>query len=181
MRHLLLALVWSALLYSCKEVTFKEAQPLGISALKQVPANLQGTYQTIDKNTGEFSDTLIVEPWGYHFKDKNDKDWLTRGSLSDTMVLKVYKNYYFLNYKTEGHWILRLIQQEPSGAVRFLSIDLRDESKRKEILKKLHKKIPYKEVTVNDDTFYQINPTVDQLMMLIKEGYFTGDKLNKIK
>ncbi len=181
MRHLLLALVWSALLYSCQEVTFKEAQPLKIAPLKEVPVNLQGTYQTIDQTTGEFSDTLIVESWGYRFKDKNGVDWLTRGSLSDTMVLKVYQNYYFLNYKTEGHWIVRIIQQEPSGALRFLSIDLRNEVKRKEILKKLRKKIPYKEAIVNGDTFYQINPTVDQLMALIKEGYFTGDKLNKIK
>ena len=78
--------------------------------------------------------------------------------------------------------MLRLIQQEPSGAIRFLSIDLRDEKKRKEILKKLKRKISFTEVhTKEDDIFYQINPTPAQLMMLINEGYFTGDKLQKIK
>ena len=182
MKNLLLAFCWSALLYSCKEVTFTEAQPKGIASLTEVPVALRGTYQTVDGSTGQFSDTLIIESWGYHFKDKNEKDWLTRGTLSDTLVVKFYQNYYFVNFKSNGQWVLRLIQQEPSGSIRFLSIDLKDENKRKEILKKLKKKMDFKEVyTKEDDIFYQINPTPSQLMMLINEGYFTGDRLNKIK
>jgi hypothetical protein len=182
MRLLILIACWSSLLYSCKEVSFPEAQPRGIAALKEVPPSLQGIYQTIEQPSGEFSDTLIVESWGYRFKDKNEKDWLTRGTLSDTLVLKFYQNYYFLSFKSQGQWVLRLIQQEPSGAIRFLSLDLKDDAKRKDILKKLNKKIAVKEIKgKEDDTFYQINPSPDQLMMLIKEGYFTGDKLKKIK
>jgi hypothetical protein len=182
MRLFILILVWSALLYSCKEVTFPEAQPKGVASLKEVPPSLQGIYQTIEQATGEFSDTLIIESWGYRFKDKNEKDWLTRGTLSDTLVLKFYQNYYFLNFKSQGQWVLRLIQQDPSGTIRFLSIDLKEDAKRKEILKKLKKKMPVKEIKgKEDDTFYQINPTPDQLMQLLKEGYFTGDKLKKIK
>jgi hypothetical protein len=182
MRFTILILFWSALLYSCKEVTFPEAQPRGIAPLKEVPPALRGVYQTIDQTTKEFSDTLIVESWGYHFKDKNEKDWLTRGTLSDTLILKFYQNYYFLNFKSQGQWVLRLIQQETSGAIRFLSIDLKDDGKRKEILKKLKKKMIVKEIKgKEDDTFYQINPTPEQLIQLLKEGYFTGDKLNKVK
>jgi hypothetical protein len=182
MRLFILILVWSALLYSCKEVTFQEAQPKGVASLKEVPPSLQGIYQTIEQTTGEFSDTLIIESWGYRFKDKNEKDWLTRGTLSDTLVLKFYQNYYFLNFKSQGQWVLRLIQQDPSGTIRFLSIDLKEDAKRKEILKKLKKKMPIKEIKgKEDDAFYQINPTPDQLMQLLKEGYFTGDKLKKIK
>jgi hypothetical protein len=181
MRLFLLVLFWSALLYSCKEVTFSEAQPNGITPLKEIPSALRGVYQTIDQNSGEFSDTSIVESWGYHFKDKNEKDWLNRGGLSDTLVVKFYQNYYFVNFKSNGQWVLRLIQQETSGAIRFLSIDLRDQTKRKEILKKLRKKMIIKEITTKEnDVFYQINPTPEQLMMLIKEGYFTGPKLSKI-
>ncbi len=182
MRLLTLIFCWSALLYSCKEVSFPEAQPKGVASLKEVPPALQGIYQAIDQSTGEFSDTLIIESWGYRFKDKNEKDWLTRGTLSDTCVLKFYKNYYFLNFKSQNQWVLRLIRQEPSGAIRFSSIDLKDDAKPKDILKKLSRKMPVKEIKgKEDDTFYQINPTPDQLMMLIKEGYFTGNKLNKIK
>ncbi len=182
MRFSILIFIWAALLYSCKEVTFQEAQPKGIATLKEVPPALRGIYQTVDQTTKEFSDTLIVESWGYRFKDKNEKDWLTRGTLSDTLILKFYQNYYFLNFKSQGQWVLRLIQQDPSGTIRFLSIDLKEDAKRKEILKKLKKKMPIKEIKgKEDDTFYQINPTPDQLMQLLKEGYFTGDKLKKIK
>ncbi len=84
MRLLPLFLFWSLLLYSCKEVTFTEPQPKGIASLKEVPMKLQGTYQTVDETTGQFSDTLIIESWGYHLKDKNEKDWLTRGTISET-------------------------------------------------------------------------------------------------
>ncbi|MBI3219390.1 MAG: hypothetical protein HYZ44_07750 [Bacteroidetes bacterium] len=176
-----LILFWSVMLYSCKEVSFTEAQPKGVAPLKEIPPALRGVYQTFDKTTGEFSDTLIVESWGYHFKDKNDKDWLNRGTISDTLVIKFYQNYYFINFKSEGQWVLRLVQQEPSGAIRFMSIDLKDEVKRKEVLKKLGKKLTIKEIKRKDDTFYQINPSPEQLMALIKEGFFTGERLNKVK
>lgn len=181
MRILFLAFIWALLLYSCKEVTFKEPQPAGIQALKEVPRNLQGTYQTFEQTSGDFSDTLVIESWGYHMKDKNDKDWLNRGALSDTLVVKFYENYYFINFKSGDQWVLRLMKQEPNGSLNFLSIDIQDDTKRKTMLKKISKKLKVKEFQRKDDTFYQINPTPAQLMMLIKEGYFTGQKINKIK
>lgn len=180
-RHFLLAFTWSLLLYSCKEVTFKEPQPAGVPALKEVPTNLQGIYQTFEQTTGEFSDTLIIESWGYHMKDKDDKDWLSRGTLSDTLVLKVYENYYFVNFKSGDQWVLRLVKQDPNGSLSFLAIDLQDDAKRKSMLKKISKDLKIKEFQHKDDTFYQISPTPAQLMKLIKDGLFTGPKLNKIK
>jgi hypothetical protein len=180
-RYFLLTFVWSLLLYSCKEVTFKEPQPSGIPALKQVPASLQGIYQTFEQISGEFSDTLIIDPWGYHMKDKDDKDWLNRGTLSDTLVLKVYENYYFVNFKSGDHWVLRLVKQDPNGTLNFLAIDLQDDTKRKAMLKKISKDLKIKEFQQKDDTFYQVDPTPAQLMKLIKDGLFTGPKLNKIK
>lgn len=181
MRLFLLILFWSLLLYSCKEVTFREAQPAGIAPLKVIPPALQGVYQTYDKSTGETGDTLIVESWGYHFKDKEDQDWLGRGRLSDSLVVKFYENYYFVNFKDDDQWVLRLIRQKSPGVLEFLSIDIQDDSKRREMLRKLSRKMPVKEIQKNDDTFYQINPTPSQLITLIKEGYFTGVELRKMK
>ena len=181
MRYLPLIVIYALFLSSCREVTFPQAQPVGITALREVPQQLQGVYQAIEQATGEFADTLIVESWGYKAKDKKEKDWLTRGVLSDTLVLKFYENYYFLNIKAEGQWVLRLIIREPSGTLQFLSIDLGDENKRKTTLKKLSKKVTVKKIEKKGDTYYQINPTPAQLMILIKEGYFTGGKLIKIK
>jgi hypothetical protein len=62
-----------------------------------------------------------------------------------------------------------------------MSIDIQDDSKRREILRKLSRKMPVKQIERNDDTFYQINPTPTQLISLIKEGYFTGVELRKMK
>jgi hypothetical protein len=181
MRLLLLILSWSLLLYSCKEVTFREAQPAGIATLKEIPLALRGTYQTYDKQTGETGDTLIVESWGYHFKDKEDQDWLGRGKLSDSLVVKFYENYYFVNFKDDNQWVLRLIRQKSPGVLEFMSIDIQDDSKRREMLRKLSRKMPVKEIQKEDETFYQINPTPAQLITLIKEGYFTGVELRKMK
>jgi len=177
----LLAFAWSLLLFSCKEVTFKEPQPAGVPALNEVPPGLRGVYQTYDQTSGDFSDTLIIEPWGYRMKDKDDKDWLSRGTLSDTLVVKHHENYYFVNFKSGGQWVLRLVKQDPDGSIRFLAIDIQDDAKRKDILKKISKKLKISEFKHKDDTYYQINPTSQQLMTLIGEGFFTGPKLSKIK
>ena len=181
MRLLTIILFWSLLLYSCKEVTFREPQPAGIAPLKEIPLALRGPYATRDKATGEIGDTLIIESWGYHFKDTNDQDWLGKGKLNDSLVVKCYENIYFVNFKEGNQWVLRLVKEKSPGVLEFLSIDIQDDSKRKEILRKISRKIPVQEIQRNDDTFYQINPTPAQLMMLIKEGYFTGIELRKIK
>jgi hypothetical protein len=174
-------IIWALLFYSCREVSFKIAQPAGVSALNEVPATLQGRYHTIDPSGSDKRDTLIIESWGYHFKDRHEKDWLGRGVISDSLVVKFYQDYYFINFRSGDQWVLRLIKQKPSGDIEFLSIDLSVESDRKEILKKISKKISMIEIKRDDDTFYQINPTPAQLMTLVKEGYFTGIPMKKVK
>lgn len=180
MRTVYVVTLSSLLFASCKEVSFKEPQPAGSPAVSEVPAALQGKYITRDPATGEKADTLIIESWGYHFTDKDDKDWLGRGTLSDSLVVKFYENYYFVNFKSGDQWVLRLIRQKPSGSIEFLTIDIQDDAKRKDMLKKLGKKFKVSEYKRGDDTFYQINPTPAQLMQLIKEGYFTGTELHKV-
>jgi hypothetical protein len=181
MRVFWLITFWSLLLYSCKEVTFIEPQPAGISPLNEIPPALRGNYQTYDRQTGETGDTLIIESWGYHFKDKEDKDWLGKGTLSDSMVVKFYKDHYFVNFKDGDQWVLRLVRQKTPGILEFLSIDIQDDSKRREMLRKISRKMPVKEIKKGDDTFYQISPTPTQLISLINEGYFTGVELRKMK
>ncbi len=181
MRVFILIFLWAALLASCKEVSYPVAQPAGVPALKEVPSNLMGTFQVYEEKTGDFSDTLIIESWGYHMKDQKEKDWLGRGTLSDTLVLKFYQNYYFVNFKLNNQWVLRLIKQHPDSSFEFLSIDLQDDIKSKDKLKKISKKLKVTEVKRKDETYYQINPSPVQLMTLIKEGYFTGGKLTKIR
>jgi hypothetical protein len=182
MRTITLSLIWIALVASsCKEVSFSVPQPAGIPALKEVPTALQGKYQAKDQPKDEKKDTLIIESWGYHFKDRAEKDWLGRGVLNDTLVLKYYQNYYFVNFKSGSQWVLRLVKQLDNGDIEFLSVDIQDDAKRKEMIRKLSRKFTLKEVKNGDDTYYQINPTPAQLMQLIKEGYFTGQALTRKK
>jgi hypothetical protein len=177
----ILVVIWALLLVSCKEVSFKEPQPAGMQALSQVPKALHGHYVGVD-DKGTDTDTLIIESWGYHFRDsKDEKDWLGKGALSDSLVVKFYKDYYFVNFRTGDQWVLRLIRQKPDGSIDFLSIPVGDDAKRKDILRKLSKKLTVKEIQRKDDTFYQISPTREQLMQLIAEGLFQGNELRRIK
>lgn len=180
MKSLLLIAGWAMLLCSCKEVSFREPQPTGVTALKEVPKTLHGRYIGSNEK-GDDSDTLIIESWGYHFRDAKEKDWLGKGVLSDSLVVKFYKDYYFVNFRSGDQWVLRVIRQKPDGAIEFLSIPVSDDAKRKDILKKLSKKFTVKEIQRKDDTFYQINPTRDQLMQLISEGFFIGSELTRKK
>lgn len=173
-------LLWSCLLYSCKEVSFREPQPAGVTALKEVPEALRGRYTGID-DQGNDTDTLVIESWGYHFKDPKENDWLGRGVLSDSLVLKYYQNIWFVNFRTGDQWVLRVIRPKSGDIVEFMNINVSDDSKRKDILKKLSKKFPVKEIQLKSDTFYQIAPTKEQLMQLIKEGFFSGSDLSRVK
>ncbi len=176
----LLIFFWASMLYSCKEISFLEPQPAGIKPLKEIPEELKGKYLAVDKLSGEKNDTLTIESWGYRLKDKDDKEWLGRGMLSDSLVVKFYQDYYFINFRVGNQWVLRLIKKKSSG-IEFLSINIQDDSKRKELLKKLSNRFTLKEIKLDGDTFYQINPTSSQLLQLIKESYFTGDELKKLK
>lgn len=180
MKALVILFPLVVLLHSCKEISFPEAQPAGIPALKEVPAVLQGRYNGID-DKGNDTDTLIVESWGYHFKDGKNNDWLGRGVLSDSLVLKYYENYYFVNFRSGKHWVVRLIKVKSSGSLEFMAINIGDEGKRKSVLKKLSRRFKVKETKEKGDLFYEINPTKEQFMQLIKDGYFSGDELQKIK
>ncbi|MBL7863760.1 MAG: hypothetical protein JNK10_02715 [Cyclobacteriaceae bacterium] len=180
MRTLLLIGCWALLLCSCKEVSFPEPQPAGISPLKEVPKPLLGRYVGVN-DKGNDTDTLIIESWGYHFRDTKDKDWLGKGTISDSLVIKEYQNYFFVNFRSGDQWVLRLIRQKSNGDMSFMSIPVSDDAKRKDILKKLGKKFPVREIKKKDDTYYQISPTRDQLMQLIKEGFFEGSELAKVR
>jgi len=180
MKSLALILCWSLLLYSCREVSFREPQPVGISPLREVPRALQGHYVGLD-NRGNDTDTLVIEPWGYRLKDQKDNDWLGRGVISDSLVVKFYQNYYFVNFRAGNQWVLRLIRQKASGAIELLSIRIDDDATRKELLRKLGKRVKIREVKQDDNTFYQITPTKEQLIRLIQDGFFTGSELSKVR
>lgn len=166
-------------LVACKEVSFPEPQPRGIEAAREIPAPLRGQYLARESN-GSGGDTITVEAWGYHLRDKDDKDWLGQGRLSDSLVLKAHQNYYFINFRSGDQWVLRVIKRLPNGDLHFMALDVQNDENRKTLLKKLSKYGPVKEIKRGDDTYYQINPSAAQLMQIIKEGHFKKETLERI-
>lgn len=173
----LLCCFWTLMLFSCKEVSFSKAQPTGVAALTQLPESICGEYLIRDKATGEIGDTIIIETWGYRTKDANGKEWLGAGHLSDTLVVKQYQNYYFINFKEGDQWILRLLKVKNPNRLELLSINIEDDVVREAVLQKLGKKFKVKTYKQNDYVFYQIDPSPVQLMSLVKEDYFSGVEL----
>lgn len=170
---------------SCKEVTFREPQPKGRRALTSIPAKLHGKYLTFQEN-GELSqDTVIVTQYGYRFGyfsrvvDSGRENY-DAGILSDSLILKTYRGYYFLNFYEDPEWLLRVIRQEKNGDLIYMAmeeegVDFND------YIRKLSSELPIDSVKGNDETLYYIDPSPARLVALIENGYFSRTTLKKIR
>ena len=163
MRKLALASVFIALL-SCKEVTFKDPQPRGKKILKEIPEALVGSYLLTDEKDGA-TDTLIVTSKGYLVA--SDKKG---GELGDSLVLKKFKGYYFVNINENPEWLLRVIKQDTNGDLFYMTMD--EGLSFNEFLDKVSKEIKIDSVEVNGEKLYQIDPSPKQLIRLIEKGFF---------
>lgn len=161
--------------FSCKEISFKEPQPRGKKALKEIPKGLVGSYLLKDDNGGE-TDTLIVNAKGYFVV--SDK----KGSqLGDSLVIKKYKGYYFVNVNDNPEWLLRVIQQEKNGDLVYMTLE-EDNISFKDFLTKVSKEVKVDSVEINGEKLYQIDPSPKQLTKLIEKGYFRNTlRLKKIQ
>jgi hypothetical protein len=153
------------IVFSCKEVTFKEPQPRGKKALKEVPPELIGRYVAKDEKESE-TDTLVINSKGYYaVSDKKGSE------IGDSLVLKKYKGYYFVSSNEKPEWLLRVIKQEKNGDLVYMLMD-QNGGKFNDFLQKLSKEIKIDSVEVNGEKLYQIDPSPRQLVSLIKKGYF---------
>jgi hypothetical protein len=153
------------LVFGCKEISFKEPQPKGKPALSQIPKELRGKYLLIDTNSSS-SDTLLVTSYGYEVASDS-----TKGVLSDSLVLKKYKGYYFFNANQKPEWLLRVIKREANGDLSYMLMDSGEKSFQEFVLS-LNNEVKIDSFEVNDETLYQINPSPKQLVTLISKGYF---------
>lgn len=186
MYRLFLFLFMLLSIVGCKEVTFESPQPKGKKALSSIPKSLQGNYLTIGKD-GELSkDTVIVTSQGYRFGyfDPADRvkqnDEYERGVLSDTMIMKSYHGYYFLNLNERPEWLLRVLKQEKNGDVWYMSLEEK-EGDFNEYLTRLSVVVKIDSSKTESETLYQIDPTPNELIELIEKGFFSKVKLKKIR
>ncbi len=160
------AVVICLLAFSCREVSFREPQPRGKKSLEEIPPPLQGLYY-IPPDGESPADTLRVNDSGYFFvSDRKDKM-----QLSDSVVIKRYKGYYFLNVHEKPEWLLRVIRPQPNGDLLMLSMET-EEKKFQEFVRSLSKRIAVDSLKLETKTLYQIDPSPKELYKLIREGYF---------
>jgi hypothetical protein len=171
--------------FSCKEVTFETPQPKDRKALTSMPKNIQGKYLTRTEE-GELSkDTIVITGKGYHFgyydaADRSKKnESYEQGVLSDTMVLKSYKGYYFLSLNENPEWILRVLKREKNGDLLYMALEEKD-ADFNDFLNKLSVEIRIDSTQNANETLYQIDPSPSELIELIDKGFFTETRLIKI-
>jgi hypothetical protein len=171
--HLLLLMLLA--LISCKEISFREPQPKGKSQLEEVPKSIRGSYLMVD-DEGKAKDTLTVTSHGY-LTGHNPKE---EALLSDSMVLKHFKGYYFLSMNEHPEWLIRVLKKDKNGDLLYMAMD-QDEKNFNSFLKRLSTAINIDSLEVRGEKLYQIDPTPKELMGLIKKGFFRTTVLKKVK
>jgi hypothetical protein len=157
----LLSIIFSA----CKEISFVEPQPKGKKSLNEVPSKLRGVYLLKDEGS-EDTDTLYVTRTGYLIA--SDK---MQSVLGDSLVLKKYKGYYFVNINENPEWLLRVIRQEDNGDLTYMAMDVEDGAF-DGLVKDLAREVGIDSVQLEDEKLYQIDPSPKELIQLINKGYF---------
>lgn len=151
--------------FGCKEISFKEPQPRGKKALSEIPAKLRGTYLLSAENETS-TDTLIVGEKGYLIVSDRKQNL-----LGDSLVLKQYKEYYFININENPEWLLRVIKKEKNGDLTYMSMDV-EENRFSDLLKRLSKDVKIDSIQTGTEKLYQIDPSPKALLKLIDKGYF---------
>jgi hypothetical protein len=184
MKQQLTFFILALVFFSCKEISFREPQPKGKKNLSQIPLELRGRYLA-QNDDGEISkDTIVITAKGYRFgyfvpaEKGNDK--IDEGMLSDSLVLKSYKGFYFLSFNENPEWLLRVFRREKNGNIIYMSMGMENVDF-KDFVKKLGKEIRIDSLMYKDEMLYQIDPSPKQLVDLINKGYFTRTVLKKIE
>lgn len=163
-------LILAASVASCTEVSFPIHQPKGEPALAEFPEKLRGMYITSDSDS--LRDTLMIATTNYLFfsaKSQQKSDWLGQGQLSDSLVIKEYKGYYFVNFKENDQWLMRVVKQRGNGDITFLTFAI-DGTGKDKLLSELQRELPVETIQVSSsDKYYRIDPTPKKLIQLIKK------------
>jgi hypothetical protein len=182
----ILTLLLLTTMIGCKEISFREPQPLGRKILRAVPKELQGKYLTYDDDGQLSKDTIVITATGYYFGYFSPEDRVKagseydRGSLNDSLVLKKYQGYYFVNVNEDPEWLLRVLKPAKNGDLIYMTPEQQDVDF-KDYVRKISKEVRVDSFDLNKEKLYQIDPTPRQLVNLIEKGFFTQTVLKKIR
>jgi hypothetical protein len=176
----LLYLILILIAVACTEISYKEPQPRGKKSLSEIPAELRGSYLLRDEKSSN-ADTLVISAKSFY--QGGDPDKASVEYLSDRLVLKYFKGYYFFNKNGDPEWFLRVLRQDSNGDLHYLSMETDDQKVGdhtfEDFLRKLNATIKVDTLEVDGKKLYQIDPSPKQLVGLIKDGYFKEEMLMK--
>jgi hypothetical protein len=150
----------------CKEIHFPEPQPKGVGSLSGIPKRLQGYYE-FPKDSAK-ADTLVITRNEIYPKN----EYKDRLMLSDSLILKTYKGYYFFSNRSENlfkTWRVYIVRKSKNDDLVVMGLD---DGKFDDFVLKLSKEIRIDSVANGNTKSYTIDPTPKQLIELIKKGYF---------
>lgn len=119
MTRALLFIICLFTLTSCLEVKFTESQPNKLSGLAYFPEELAGKYINQD------GDTLIIKGKYLFLANRKSKcaSLFEQDSISNTILLKKWKSYYFLNLYEDDFWTVVLAERNDAGTLTVSLID----------------------------------------------------------
>jgi hypothetical protein len=158
-KFILIFVVISLILSSCKFVQFENSQPVDAKELATFPKNMIGEY------LGQENDTLIITSKWYKI-GKDKEEFLSPRKI----VLKKFKSYYVLNYYEEKDWDVLLLKINRENLTVY-AIDF--EKEEKTVINDLKKILPVKEYNEpGNSKSYVINPTKKEFRLLVKKKQF---------
>lgn len=169
--------IFSLSIISCVEIRFEVKQPVNSNSLSQFPSELQGKYVDSD------CDTLLITECCLTYGNSNTMLSVEHFELEkDTFELTRMDGDYFLNFKAEKHWqVVFLKIGEQSFSAYYIDIDTlvddyagttEKEEKERLVIDRINKITKVRKFNDDDDSYYLINPSVDQLKKLISTGVF---------
>jgi hypothetical protein len=173
-------------LISCKEVSFENPQPEGKKELSSIPKSIRGNYLVIGENGQLSKDTVVIMANGYRFgyfdpiERKAHNEHYDAGVISDSLVVKNYRGYFFVNVNERPEWVLRILKQEKNGDLIYMALEEQD-TDFNVFLEKLSSQIRIDSTTTEKETLYQIDPEPNELVKIIEMGYVSKTRLVKLK
>jgi hypothetical protein len=162
LKHFALGILLLGFFASCTETRYKEPQPSRKREKSHFPNKMQGSFVDEDGDTFKIEARSIIGPKGTVLGTNSEKI-----EISDSLKVKTFKGYCFLNALTENnHWNAFLVDY--SGKTNIYVYSIKPESKRIKDLKKITKVEEFRNEK-GKLKYILLNPTKKEWKQIIKE------------
>lgn len=153
-------------LASCTEITFREAQPVGAKALKEIPRELQGKFGLVILNEESIMEITANSIY--------NEDGMTY--LSDSLIVKKLGNRYVVNRKVgEGHegkigtWQTYVLEDKGCGFVKATSFFINSDTYAQVFMESTEHTL----IDEGQNKTIIVNPTANQFNNLVADDSVT--------